>query len=73
METERDDGSAATRHGGLGCESNPIYVVQGPIHCTASGHVERSLTLSWPDKSFQPRSQVAQLRPGTVGVGTFWR
>ena len=73
METGRDDGSAATRHGGLGCESIPVYVIYGPIRCTSSGHVERILTLSWPDKSFRPRSRVAQLRPGTVGVGAFWR
>jgi hypothetical protein len=25
-------------------------------------HVERSLTLSWPDKPFQPRSRVIQFR-----------
>ena len=27
------------------------------------------LSLSWPDNSFRPRSRVAQVRPGTVGVG----
>ena len=40
-------------------------MVKELIRYTSSCHVERSLTLSWPDKSFRPRSLVARFRPGT--------
>jgi hypothetical protein len=36
-------------------------IVEGPL-------VMLNACLSWPDKSFQPRSRVAQLRPGTRSV-----
>jgi hypothetical protein len=39
--------------------------------CTSLSHVERSLTLSWPDKSFRPRSQVIQFRLGIGGSSVY--
>ena len=45
-----------------------ICVIYGPI---VGGHLvmlNACLSHSWPDKSFRPRSRVAQLRPGTRAV-----
>jgi hypothetical protein len=70
-ETERDDDSEATRHGGLRCGSIPVWVVLGLIRCTSLSHVKRSLTLSWPDKSFWPQSRVIQFRPGIGGSSAY--
>jgi hypothetical protein len=38
-------------------------IVEGPLVM-----LNACLSLSWLDKSFQPRSRVAQLRPGTRSV-----
>jgi hypothetical protein len=34
-------------------------------------HIERSLTLSWPDKPFRPQSRVIQFRPGIGGLSAY--
>ena len=63
METGQDVDREATRYGGLGCGSIPIFVFKD--RCVVCPHVmlNASLSLIWPDNSFPPRSRVAQLRP----------
>ena len=54
----------ATRHGGLGAYLSPSVSVKDRFAVRPHVMLNACLTLSWSDKSFRPRSQVAQLRSG---------
>ena len=63
-ETRWDCGREATRHGGLDAYLSPSVSVKDRFAVHPHVMLNACLALSWPDKSFQPRSRVAQLRPG---------
>jgi hypothetical protein len=56
------------RHGMevLGAYLSPSISVKNQFVVHPYVMLNAYLTLSWPDKSFQPRSRVAQLRPEAV-------
>ena len=63
-ETERDCDREAVSHGGLGAYLSLFVSVKDQFTICHHVMLNACLALSWPDKSFQPRSRVAQLRPG---------
>ena len=62
-EAERDCDRDATRHGGLGAYLSPFVLVKDRFVVRPHVMLNACLALSWPNKSFRPRSRVAQLRP----------
>ena len=63
-ETGWDCDREATRHGGLGAYLSLSVSVKDQFAIRPHVMLNACLGLSWPDKSFRPRSRVAQLRPG---------
>ena len=63
-ETGWDFDIESTRHGGLGAYLSPSMLVKDQFIVRPYVMLNACLALSWPDKSFRPRSRVAQLRAG---------
>ena len=62
-ETGWDCDREATRHGGLGAYLSLFMSVKDQFAIRPHVMLNACPTLSLPDKSFRPRSRVAQLRP----------